>query len=196
METTHPSLLVRVRDLDDHEAWREFDRRYRDLILRYCRRKGLQTSDAEDVRQMVMLNMARQLRRFEYRPAKGRFRDYLGRTVANAIHRYFRRPRLERDGLDTRVVGEAAAEPDTALDEEWESEWMLHHYRTAMETVRRGSDPRSVEVFEQLIGGGSVQDVAQLFSMSRDAVHKVKQRMRDRLKRCIAEQVSEDETLV
>ena len=57
-DTTHPSLLARIQDLDDHAAWREFDARYRDLILRYCRRKGLQPSDAEYVRQIVMLNLA------------------------------------------------------------------------------------------------------------------------------------------
>ena len=196
METTHPSLLVRVRDLEDHAAWREFDGRYRELILRYCRRKGLQTSDAEDVRQMVMLNMARQLRSFEYRPARGRFRDYLGRTVANAIHRYYRRPRLERGGLDTAVVADAEAPADDTLDQEWENEWMLHHYRVAMESVRETSDAKSVEVFEQLLAGRSTDDVAVSLDMTRDAVHKVKQRMRDRLKRRIAEQVREDEAVV
>ena len=146
METTHPSLLVRVQDLADQAAWREFDTRYRDLILRYCRRKGLQPSDAEDVRQMVMLNLARQLRTFEYQPEKGRFRDYLGRTVANAIHRYFRRPTRERRGLDTSVVVGLEAPPDDVLDREWEIEWMHHHYRLAMESVRATADPRSIEV--------------------------------------------------
>jgi RNA polymerase sigma-70 factor (ECF subfamily) len=196
LETTHPSLLARVQDLDDHLAWREFDARYRDLILRYCRRKGLQISDAEDVRQMVMLNLARRLRTFEYRPDRGRFRDYLGRSVANAIHRLYRRPRLERDGLETRVVAEVAVPPDPALDAEWENEWMLHHYRTAMEGVRASADPKSVEVFEFLLAGHSVPDVAQRFEMTPDAVHKVKQRIRDRLKKRIAEQVREDETVV
>ena len=59
--TTHPTLLSRVRDHEDHRSWREFDSRYRELILRFCRRRGLQQSDAEDVRQIVMLNLARAL---------------------------------------------------------------------------------------------------------------------------------------
>ena len=194
METTHPSLLIRIQDLSDQIAWREFDAHYRELILRYCRRKGLQASDAEDVRQMVMLNLARQLRTFEYEPRKGRFRDYLGRTVANAIHRYYRRPRQERRGLDTDVVADLEAPPDETLDREWEQEWMLHHYRTAMETVRTTSDPKSIEVFERLLAGESHDDVATAFGMTRDAVHKVKQRIRDRLKERVAEQIREDET--
>ena len=51
----------RMRDHQDDEAWREFERRYRDLIVRYCLKRGLQRNDAEDVRQMVLLNLARQL---------------------------------------------------------------------------------------------------------------------------------------
>ena len=195
MNTTHPSLLSRLQDHEDQAAWREFDLRYRDLILRYCRRKGLQASDAEDVRQMVMLNMARQLRTFVYQPRKGRFRDYLGRTVANAIHRYYRRPRPDKGGLDLGVVAEIEAPRDESLDQEWESEWMAHHYRRAMAFVRETADDKSVAVFEHLLAGEGTDDVAARFEMTRDAVHKVKQRIRDRLKGRIAKQIAEDEAL-
>lgn len=196
MDTTHPSLLARVQDLGDQGAWQEFDAKYRELVLRYCRRKGLQASDAEDVRQMVMLNMAQHLRSFEYQPKKGRFRDYLGRTAANAIHRYFRRPRPERGGLDLSVVAELEAPLDERLDQEWENEWMLHHYRTAMAQVRSTAEAQSIDVFEQLLAGHSTDEVANQFGMTRDAVHKVKQRIRDRLRHRIAEQVREDEKIV
>ncbi|HMB71812.1 MAG TPA: RNA polymerase subunit sigma, partial [bacterium] len=56
-ETTHPSLLQRVQDASDQEAWSLFEARYRELILRYCRRKGMSSFEAEDVRQMVMLGL-------------------------------------------------------------------------------------------------------------------------------------------
>ena len=195
MNTTQPSLLSRVRDLHDHQAWREFDAKYRELILRYCLRKGLQQSDAEDVRQLVMLNLARQLRSFEYDPARGRFRSYLGRATANAIHRYFRSPRAEKRGLDTSVASSLPAEDDPRLDQEWEAEWMLHHYRLAMDTVRKTADPKSVEIFERLLAGEESDAVATALRTSRDAVHKVKQRMRDRLKLLVEKQIHEEEDL-
>ena len=68
-----------------------------------------------------------------------------------------------------------------AVEAEWEEEWMHHHYRLAMETVRETADPKSVAVFERLLAGDSTDQVAQAFGMTRDAVHKVKQRLRDRL---------------
>jgi len=199
--TTQPTLLARLRDHADHAAWREFEERYRDLILRYCRRRGLQQSDAEDVRQMVLLNLARQLKSFEYRPDRGRFRSYLGQVTRNAIHRYFRRPRLDTHGLETDVVADLATGSETSrggvddeLDQVWEHEWMLHHYRIALVTARASADPKSVEVFEHLLGGETPDEVAARFEMTRDAVHKVKQRMRNRLKELVARQVHDEET--
>ena len=49
-ESTHASLILRVRDPNDACAWREFERVYGPLILAYCQRFGLQFADAEDVR--------------------------------------------------------------------------------------------------------------------------------------------------
>jgi hypothetical protein len=45
---TPASLLSRVRDHEDTAAWSEFDVRYRDRIIRYALRRGLQAHDAED----------------------------------------------------------------------------------------------------------------------------------------------------
>ncbi len=186
-------MLSRLRDLADHTAWTQFDERYQGLILRYCQRKGLQPSDAEDVRQMVMLNLAKQLRTFQYDASKGRFRDYLGMVVRNSINRLFRSPNAKLAGLETRVENELVAEPDHALDDMWEEEWMAAHYRRALKSVRRDSDPKSVEAFELLLAGDSLDQVAEQLGMRRDAVQKVKQRMRDRLKACVDAQVAEEE---
>jgi RNA polymerase sigma factor (sigma-70 family) len=194
-DTTQPSLLSRVRDLEDQSAWRDFDAQYRDLILRYCLRRGLQRSDAEDVRQMVMLNLAKHLRSFEYEPSKGRFRDYLGRVVRNAIHRYFRSPKGELAGLRTSVASAVPDDSEDLLDRTWDDEWTQHHFRLAMAAVRRTADPQSIEVFERLLSGETTDAVAAALGMSRDAVHKVKQRIRDRLKEHVARQVHEEAVL-
>lgn len=188
-------MLSRLRDLGDHVAWSQFDERYRDLILRYCRRKGLQQSDAEDVRQIVMLNLAKQLRTFQYDSLKGRFRDYLGMVVRNAIYRLFRSPNAKLAGLETSVENELVADPDLTLDTMWEEEWMSAHYRRALKSVRKDSDAKSVEAFELLLAGSTLDEVAEQLGMRRDAVQKVKQRMRDRLKASVAAQVAEEEGL-
>lgn len=193
-DTTQPSLLARIRDPQNKAAWREFETKYRDLILRYCRRRGLQESDAEDVHQVVLLNLSRALPNFEYAPARGRFRSYLGTVVRNAIAHQLNRPKTPEQALDTNVLANMAA-PDGGLegDELWEDEWINHHYRVAMQTIRETFESRSVACFDRLLAGAAVAEVAEAFGMTVQAVHKVKQRIRNRLQELIALQIQMEE---
>jgi len=193
VDSTQSSLLSRVRDPANHEAWVQFDGKYRELIVRYCRARGLQPTDAEDVRQLVMMSLSKALPGFRYRPELGRFRDYLGRAVRNAVNKRFSRPGrsgelLYTDQLD--LPSEAEAE---AADEAWDREWMLHHYRQAMASVRRDFESKSIEVFEGLLAGRPVVELAAAFGLSEQAVHKIKQRIRNRLRELIAAQIHEEE---
>ena len=51
---TRASLIVRLKDRADEEAWCEFVEVYRPLIYRLACRKGLQHADAEDLAQQVL----------------------------------------------------------------------------------------------------------------------------------------------
>jgi RNA polymerase sigma factor (sigma-70 family) len=192
-ETTQPSLLLRVRNPDDQVAWQEFDAKYRGLILGYCRVRGLQPSDAEDVRQTVMLNLTRFLPQFEYQPAKGKFRYYLGRTVKNAIAQHFVRQKGGDAALDTAVLATVPASGEDESDQLWEQEWVDHHYRLAMKTIRETFEPRSVQVFEELLSGQSPEEVAAVVGLNAAAVYKIKQRIRDRMKELIDQQVKDED---
>jgi RNA polymerase sigma-70 factor (ECF subfamily) len=191
-DTTSPSLLLRVRDPADRAAWHEFDGRYGELIVRYCRRCGLQHSDAEDIRQLVMIRLSRAMGGFHYDPRRGRFRTFMGCIVRNEIARYLGRPNLAAAGVD-KDGGPAEPADDEAPDDRWESEWMHHHLRLAMGRIRSTFDARSLEVFERLLAGDSVEAVSRAFGLSTDAVHKVKQRVRDRLQAFVAAQVLEED---
>ncbi len=202
-ESTHPSLLVRLRDGQDEEAWRDFCSRYRNLFLRYAEARGLQPTDCEDVVQIALISLSRALRGFEYDPSRGRFRNYLGRVAANTVNAYqaasARRPFPLSDAL-LESVAEVGGEPmstaagTSEADALWEQEWMRHHYELALSTVRKKFDPRSVEVFEQLLSGASVAELATRYDMTSQAIHKVKQGIRDRLRRLIVDQIHREET--
>jgi RNA polymerase sigma-70 factor (ECF subfamily) len=193
-DTTEPSLLLRLRDPSDAAAWRQFEAKYQDLVTAYCRRRGIQPADCDDIRQRVWMLLASGLSRFEYDPKVGRFRNYLRRVVQCAIARHFARPDRSDVALDTTVLAVTEGR-DTDLDKEWDEEWVSHHYRLAMQTVRRTFEARSVAIFEQLLAGSSVAAVAALFQTTEQAVHKVKQRIRDRMAELIDLQVrAEDES--
>lgn len=190
---TRPSLLKRVRDPADQQAWREFERCYGDLVLRYALARRLQHCDAEDLRQVVFLKLSRYLRGFEYSPQRGRFRDYLGVVTRNAVFEFLARPVSRPAAVEGDVWGAFPDPNSDALDEVWEREWENHHYRLALATVRRTFEPRSVEAFDRLLAGAAAADVAASLGMSLEAVTKARQRVRARLGELIAAQVREED---
>lgn len=192
-ETTQPSLLSRVRDAGDEEAWRTFDARYRDLITRYARARGLQEADAEDARQLVLMALSRSLRSFRYRPELGRFRDYLRTVVRNATTKLLSRPISERRELWDGELEDFESPEHEDLDELWEREWMHHHFRRALRRARKRFDPRSLSIFEALCRGSDVEDLTREFGVTRDVVYKVRQRMKHELEGLIAEQLRDEE---
>ena len=192
---TQASLLSRVRDPQNQSAWREFEAKYRDLLLCYAERRGLQPADAEDVRQQVMVNLSRYLRDFKYDPARGRFRSYLGRMVRNGVAQIMTRRKIGEVALDTSVKAAVPGKDEAETDDVWEDEWMKHHYRTAMIAIRQRVEPQTAAIFERFVAGDSAEQIAQAFDISNQAVQKIKQRMRDRMKEQIALQIRDEDEM-
>ncbi len=190
--STHPSLLVRLRDSADREAWRTFDARYGELVIGYCRSRGLRLADAEDVRQIVMFNLARGMPGFEYQPARGRFRDYFRRVVRHAICRQIERHAARETALSPDVLD--ARPGDGADDAQWEEQWVRHHCRLALRELRATFEPRGVDVFDRLLDGQSTDAIAAELSMTPEAVRKAKQRAKERLREIVQRQIQQEDS--
>jgi RNA polymerase sigma-70 factor (ECF subfamily) len=81
---TRVSLLGRMRQTPDDEAtWNEFVARYSPKIYGWCRRWRLQEADAQDVTQIVLLQLATKMRRFSYDPTRS-FRAWLKTLTQHA----------------------------------------------------------------------------------------------------------------
>src|SRR5205807_400842 len=109
-QPTAASLLLRLRDVQDADAWQTFVDVYAPLIYRYCRRHRLQDADATDVTQEVLAQMTRSIRTFEYQRERGRFRDWLGTVTRNKLRRF-----LEKQGHAAR--GRGGDDAGAVLDE-------------------------------------------------------------------------------
>ena len=192
-KSTHPSLLQRLGDTANEPAWREFDRWYGELIVGYCRSCGLQPTDAEDIRQTVMLNLSKAMPKFVYDPQRGRFRSYLRRVVRNAIASQATKPDRKMAALNSAVLDRIGEDETDGADALWEQAWVRHHYRLALHTLRQSCEARTLAVFDRLVAGDTINQVAEVFDMSYDAVLRNRQRVRDRLRNIIADQVRGEE---
>jgi RNA polymerase sigma-70 factor (ECF subfamily) len=190
-DVTRASLLSRVRDTSNDAAWREFQALYRDLLIRFCRRRSIQEADADDIVQNVMTSLARSLPGFVYDPKRGRFRDYLFRCVRSALSDWGacqKRAGAAVPLLDTDGPG-GPSDAARAL----EQEWVDHHFRLAIEELSRTAEPVALEILRATLAGRSVRDIARAIGAQEAAVYKSQQRLRDRLRARVADQIAAEE---
>jgi RNA polymerase sigma factor (sigma-70 family) len=177
---TKPSLLLRIRDAADSASWNEFAEIYGPVIRSYCRRRGLQPTDADDVVQEILGQVVRSIGTFEYEPARGRFRDWLGTVTRNRITRFF-----ESKGREGSVIGnDATAQLEScAEDPEWTANLHARILEVALVRIRVGFETATWDAFERVwCVGLPAPEVARGLGMTIDAVYKAKSRVLRRLR--------------
>ena len=82
---TRVTLLARLKDGADADAWREFVHLYGPVVYGFARKRGLQDADAADLMQEVLRSVARNAGRMEYDPKRGTFRGWLNTVTRNNV---------------------------------------------------------------------------------------------------------------
>ncbi len=193
---TRPSLLLRVRDPRDAEAWQTFVDVYGRLVYRHCRGSGLSHEDAENVTQEVFAQVSQSIRRFDYRPEAGRFRGWLGTVTHNEISRF-----RKKDARAVRGVGGAegeqgldsvaAREEDTA----WAEDFNAHLLATALERSRPHFEEQTWRAFERVwLDKRPAPEVARELEVPIDRVYVAKSRVLERLQQEVRD-LAEDSIL-
>src|SRR5258708_6647580 len=92
---TRASLLVRLRDPNDADAWKEFVRLYAAVIYGFARKRGLQDADAADLMQEVLRSVSGAVGRLNYDPGKGTFRGWLYAITRNKLNTFLTRQKRQ-----------------------------------------------------------------------------------------------------
>jgi RNA polymerase sigma factor (sigma-70 family) len=180
-QQTRPSLLVRLRDGGNAGAWRTFVDIYAPLVYGFARRQGLQDADAADVTQDVMVEVARSIRSFEYRPERGRFRDWLLLITRRRLVRFFNRRARRVDAPDQAEVVEPAV--DQTPDPAWLEAFNNRILESAMTRIRPHFEPWTWRAFECVwLENKTAAETAELLSIRIHAVYVAKSRVLKRLK--------------
>lgn len=176
---TSLSLLAKLKGETSGASWDEFVRRYQPRIVGWCRRWGLQDSDAQDVSQNVMLELARQMHDFEYRPG-GKFRAWLKTIARRAWYDYaHRRKKAEFQAPESdlwRKLDNADAEKDLleALEEECNRELLA----VSMNIVQTRVKPETWQAFKLTeLDGQPADQVAEKLGVARANVYVARGRI-------------------
>ena len=192
---TRPSLLVRIRDAGDGQAWSQFVEIYGPLVYGFARKHGLQDADAADLTQDILGAVAGAVGRLDYDPRRGSFRGWLFTVVRNRLRDFLARPRRLWQGSGdsgARALLEEHPAPEEDLAASWDQEYRRQLLAWAAERVRGGVQESTWQAFWQTaVEGKAGQEVARALGMTVAAVYLAKSRVMARLKEEIR-QVQDD----
>jgi RNA polymerase sigma factor (sigma-70 family) len=186
---TRNTLIARLPNTLDGEAWEQFVDIYRPLVFRLARSKGFQDADAHEIAQEVMVAVAGAAERWEPDPQKGRFRDWLFRIAQNLMIKYLTRRKYRsfaagNSDVNAILSNHPAGEVDPSI-------LALEHrrelFRWAAERVQKQVAERTWQAFwKTSVEGVGSRQVAEELGMTVGAIHiacsRVRKRIRDEIK--------------
>jgi RNA polymerase sigma factor (sigma-70 family) len=183
---TRPSLLVRIRDPQDKEAWRQFFELYASLIYGFARKRGLQDADAADLMQEVLRSVASAAGNLEYDPQRGSFRGWLYTVTRNKLYTFLDGQKRQIRGSGDTGAYQALEQQTGEADEAeglWEQEYQRRLFAWAAEQVRpEFQEPTWQAFWLTAVDGKSAKEAGQSLGMSPGAIYVAKSRVLARLK--------------
>jgi RNA polymerase sigma-70 factor (ECF subfamily) len=183
---TRASLLVRIRDGQDQDAWREFVQVYAPAVYNFGRQRGLQDADAADLMQDVMRSVAGALERLNYDPRRGNFRGWLYTIARNKLYNFLdsRRRRAQATG-DSGMQQRLEEQADTAsADADWDREYERRLADFAMQRVRPEFQEATWQAFWlTAVEGLEARAAGAQLGLSPGAVYVAKSRVLARLRK-------------
>ncbi len=182
---TRASLLVRIRDGQDRDAWRQFVQAYAPVVYAFGRKRGLQDADAADLVQEVFRSVAGAAGRLDYDPRRGSFRGWLYTVTRNKLFNFLearRRQALGSGDSGAQALLEAQAGREGA-EAVWDREYERQLSAVAMERVKGEFQEATWRAFWlTAVEGKSAREAGESLKMSPGAVYVAKSRVVARLR--------------
>ncbi len=183
---TRASLLVRIRDGHDKDAWRQFVRLYAPVVYGFVRKRGLQDADAADLMQEVLRSVASAAGRLDYDPRRGTFRGWLYTVTRNKLYNFLNGRRNQARGSGDSGAQERLEEqpaPEQSQADLWDREYERRLFTWAAEQVRGEFQPATWQAFWQTaVEGKSAKEAGEALGLSPGAVYVAKSRVLARLR--------------
>lgn len=186
---TRYSLIFRLSDGSDQEAWAEFESVYRPVVYQAARKHGLQDADSQDLVQQVMISIARALQQRPHDQQRAKFRTWLFRVTRNAIiNAIQRRPNdLGSGNTDQhRLLHSVPSEADE--EGQWEDDYQRAIFTWASNRIRQEFAEDTWQAFWlTAVEGISCEQAAEKLGKEIGSIYAARSRVVRRLKKKVEE---------
>ena len=195
---TRYSLIGKLRDPQDAEAWAEFSTIYQPLIMRIARSKGLQHADATDVTQEVLTRVAKAIPEFDSNRSGATFRGWLYRITRNLVVDFIRSksrgPRIEaaQSVESAQGIDAAWSDPSQAEIDSFQREYQRQLFVLAADKVQQTVKANTWQAFWRTeIEQEAVESVAKDLGISAGSIYVARSRILAKLKAVVDQHMSE-----
>ncbi|HEV8541300.1 MAG TPA: sigma-70 family RNA polymerase sigma factor [Verrucomicrobiae bacterium] len=189
---TRESLLVRLKNWEDQESWRDFFNAYWKLIYAAASSAGLKDSEAQDVVQDTVIAVAKKMKDFRYVPGVDSFKGWLIYLTRKRIALEYRRRERMKGPVEARAeqldwMIEAENLPDPAgldLETLWDQEWERSLWEAAVTKVKTEVSLKQFQMFDlYAVKERSATEVADELGVPVAQVYLAKHRVSALLKK-------------
>ena len=186
MNDTSLSLLARVREPADAEAWNRLAELYTPLLRRWLLSYQVQDSDADDLIQEVLETVFRDVGKFEHANGEGAFRGWLRQILVHRLRNLWRGRKYRPEVGGTPILDRLnELEDETSqLSRVWNQEHDRQVIARLMELIRPRFQAKTWEAFHrQMFAGQKAEQVAESLAMSIGSVYVARSRVLSALRR-------------
>ncbi|MEI8017208.1 MAG: sigma-70 family RNA polymerase sigma factor [Schlesneria sp.] len=195
---TRPSLMLRLRDPQDQQAWTQFVSIYEPLVLRMLRQRGLQEADARDLTQQVILAVTQAVDDWQPDGREASFRRWLFTIARNLALKFIQRGEARGEGR--RGVGGSEMidllknlpEPEHRTVVAFDDEYRNEIFELAAEKARSEFRESTWQAFWQTcVLNEPIADVAASLKLTTGSVYVARSRVIARLRQIVEEYETE-----
>ena len=190
---TRLTLIEKIKDPRDADAWHEFTAIYFPLVFEICRRKGLQHADATDITQEVLSRVASAIESYKHDRTGSTFRGWLYCITRNLTVDFFRR--RARDPLATAASPSdlnQIKEPSLEESDAFHMEYRKQMFSVVAKSVQSQVAPKTWAVFWKTeIERTDVDATAKELDMTRGAIYVARSRVIAKLRSEVQKRMSE-----
>ena len=184
--TTQVSLILRLRDASDADAWEQFVSLYHPLIWSVAKRLRMSDADAHDACQNTLLRLSQVVHQWSPSGENSNFRGWLFRVARNCMLRQFEKDRK-------RAVSAVDQEGEQFLDQlaedsvdgasEFQLELRRQLFAIAIDAVKPTVKPLYWEAFQlSYIENLGIKETADRLETDVNTVYVARHRVLNRIR--------------
>lgn len=174
---TRVTLIQRVQQQNNEEAWQEFVHFYRPFIFHITKQMNVQIDDINDLIQEILLKLWKSLPNYEKQTA--RFRTWLTTVIKSCAYNFFNKSRRQNSHNENELhplLQQSVSKSDLELV--IEKEWKLYLSELVMEKLKRVFKGNAITVFEMSLQGKNSDEIANELNLTTQSIYTLKNRVK------------------